>query len=514
MKLSSLFGIAAALAQTAMLVYAPAASAQAPDARATHSFAQSRPVPGRYIVVFNGSVGNPAAAAANMMQGTGGQLHHTYSGAIKGFAASLPEAALQGIRNNPNVDFVEQDQTVALNQVASPQNQVTWGLDRIDQADRPLDTQYHFNNSGAGVHAFIIDSGIRPDHVEFSGRLRPGFGAIADGYGTNDCNGHGTHVAGTVGGTTWGVAKSVSLTPVRVLDCTGYGLWSGVIAGIDWVANSTLRPAVANMSLGGSISTAVDAAVAGAVAKGVVMVVAAGNSNADACTATPAREPTALTVGAITSLDARASFSNWGTCVDLFAPGGGITSAWNTSATATNNISGTSMASPHVAGVAALALANNPGATPAQVAQLIVSSATPNRLVSSVMGPGSPNLLLYSLLGSTSSLPPPTVTTVAYKSMVGSATRSGGNWRASALVTVRDVNSGAVVPNATVNGSFSPGGATKCVTGSSGNCTLTSSAIKSNSASSSTMTGTGVSGTLLNYDATQNAVTQIVITRP
>jgi aqualysin 1 len=514
MKLSSFLGIAAALAQTATLVYAPAVAAQTPDGRATHSFARPQPIPGRYIVVFNSSVSNPGAAAISLMQGSGGQLHHTYSGAIKGFAASLPQAALEGIRNNPNVDYVEQDQTVALNQVASPQNQVTWGLDRIDQADRPLDTQYHFNNSGAGVNAFIIDTGIRSDHVEFSGRVRPGFDAIVEGNGTNDCNGHGTHVAGTVGGTTWGVAKSVSLTPVRVLDCTGYGAWSGVIAGIDWMANSTLRPAVANMSLGGGISLAVDAAVAGAVAKGVVMVVAAGNSNADACTSTPAREPSALTVGATTTLDARASFSNWGTCVDLFAPGGGITSAWNTSATATNNISGTSMASPHVAGVAALALAANPGATPAQVAQLIVSSATPNRLVSSVMGPGSPNLLVYSQLASTSSLPPPTVTTVAYKSMAGSATRSGSNWKASAVVSVRDVNSGAAVANATVNGSFSPGGATKCVTGSTGSCTLTSSSMKNNAAVSSTLTGTGVTGTLLNYDASQNAVTQIVITRP
>jgi subtilisin family serine protease len=286
-----------------------------------------------------------------------------------------------------------------------------------------------------------------------------------------------------------------------------------VIAGIDFVANSALRPAVANLSLGGGASATVDAAVAGAVAKGVVMVVAAGNSNADACTASPAREPSAITVGASTSIDYRASFSNWGTCVDMFAPGGGITSAWNTSATASNTLSGTSMSSPHVAGAAALALAANPGATPGAIASLLVSGATANRLVSASIGTGSPNLLLYSLVGSAPAAEP-AASTVAVKSMSGSATRSGGNWKAYALVTVRDVATGAAVPNATVSGSFSPGGGSKCITGSTGSCTLASSAIKNNAASSSTLSATGISGTLLTYDATQNSVTQIVISKP
>ena len=511
MKLFSFFGIAALCAQAALGVYAPAAQAQA-AASATHPFGASRPIPGRYIVVFNPGVENPAGLAASLTQAHGGQLHRTYTSALKGFAASLPDAALQGIRNNPNVSLIEQDQTVSLNQ-ASPQNQATWGLDRIDQADLPLDTQYHFGQTGTGVTAFIIDTGIRADHVEFTGRVRPGYDAVGDGNGTNDCNGHGTHVSGTVGGSTWGVAKGVSLVPVRVLDCSGSGSWSGVIAGVDWVANSTARPAVANMSLGGAASASVDAAVAGAVAKGVTVAVAAGNSNADACTASPAREPSAITVGATTTLDARASYSNWGSCVDLFAPGSGITSAWNTSSTATNTIGGTSMASPHVAGVAALVLAANPGATPAAVASWLVTNATPNRLVSSVMGPGSPNLLLFSLAGSAPA-PQPASQTVAFKSMSGSSARSGGNWRASAAVTVRDVNTGANVANAAVSGKFSAGGNASCTTGSTGTCTLTSGPIKLNAASATTFTGTGVAGTLMTYDSTQNTVSQIVITRP
>ena len=510
MKFSLLIRTLAAVAQAAMIVFTPPSLAQANAAAATHPFGPSKPVPGRYIVVFNSDVANPAAAAAGLLQGSGGQLRHTYTAALKGFAANLPEAALQGIRNNPNVAYVEQDQTVSLTQLVSPENQATWGLDRIDQTDRPLDTQYHFTATGAGVTAFIIDTGIRADHVEFSGRLQPGYDAVGDGNGTNDCNGHGTHVAGTVGGTTWGVAKGVSLVPVRVLDCGGSGSWSSVIAGVDWVANSTARPAVANMSLGGGASAAVDAAVAGAVGKGVTMVVAAGNSSANACNYSPAREPTAITVGASSSDDAPAFYSNSGTCLDLYAPGHLIQSAWNTGPTASNTLNGTSMASPHVAGVAALTLAGNPTATPEAVASFVLSTATSNRLL--YLGTGSPNLLLYSL--GTGQVAAPSTKTVAIKSMSGSSVRTGGNWKASAAVTVRDVNSGAAVANATVSGSFSPGGDSRCVTGASGSCTLTSSAIKLNSASSSTLRASGVTGSLMNYDATQNTTTQIVISKP
>lgn len=511
MKLSLLVRTFALAAQAAMILFTPPALAQANAAAATHPFGPSKPVPGRYIVVFNSKVENPGAAAAGLLQGTGGQLRHTYTAALKGFAASLPEAALQGIRNNPNVAYVEQDQTVSLTQLVSPENQVTWGLDRVDQADRPLDTQYHFTQTGAGVHAFIVDTGIRADHAEFAGRVLAGFTTIADGNGTNDCYGHGTHVAGTVGGVTWGVAKAVSLIPVRVLDCTGGGTWSDVIAGVDWVAKSTLRPAVANLSLGGSASASLDAAVAGAVANGVTMVVAAGNSTVDACTVSPAREPSAITVGATTNSDVRAYYSNTGSCLDLFAPGDNITSAGIASTSASLLASGTSMAAPHVTGVAALTLQANPTASPAAVASSIKGNATPNRL--SYIGTGSPNLLLYSLAGSAPAQQPASQT-VAFKSMVGSGTRSGGNWKASGVVTVRDVDTGAAVANATVAGSFSPGGNANCVTGTNGSCTLTSGPIKLNSASSSTLTGKGISGTLITYDATQNSVTQISINKP
>lgn len=499
------FGLCAAMAA----VLAPAAIAQKANPPATHPFSQSQPIPGRYIVVFKSSVSAPDAEAVNMMRGRGGQLHHIYSRALKGFSATLPDAALQAIRNNPNVAYIEQDRTVSLNQVQSPENQATWGLDRIDQADRPLDTQYHFNSIGAGVNAFIIDTGIRPDHIEFTGRLLPGYNVVADTNGTNDCNGHGTHVSGTVGGSTWGVAKGVSLIPVRVLDCSGSGSYSGVIAGIDWVAASTLRPAVANLSLGGSASTALNSAVAGAVNMGVTMVVAAGNSNADACNSSPSSEPSAITVGATANDDTRASYSNYGSCVDIFAPGNYITSAWNTSATASNTISGTSMATPHVTGVAVLALAANPAASPAAVTSFLTVNATPNRL--SAIGSGSPNLLLYSLAAG--SVTQPASQKVAVKSLAGTAARTGAGWRAYATVTIRDINTLAVVSNATVDGSFAPGGAASCVTGSAGSCTLGSAKLGKATAST-VMTMSNVSGTNMTYDSSQNTASQITIQRP
>ena len=247
------------------------------------------------------------------------------------------------------------------------------------------------------MHAYVIDTGIRRRTRSSAGRATGGgFTAINDGRGTDDCNGHGTHVAGTIGGSTYGVAKGVRLHAVRVLSCSGSGSNSGVIAGVNWVANNRVLPAVANMSLGGGASSALDSAVNGAINRSVTFAVAAGNSNANACNSSPARVPAAITVGSTTSTDARSSFSNFGTCVDIFAPGSGITSAWASSNTATNTISGTSMASPHAAGVAALYLATHTTASPSTVRNAIVNNATLNVLTS--LGSGSPNRLLFSLI--------------------------------------------------------------------------------------------------------------------
>jgi aqualysin 1 len=350
-------------------------------------------IPGRYIVVFK--PGTPAAnvsAAAENARGRGGQVDFVYESALSGFAGSFPEQALNGLRNNPNIEYIEADQVVTLDATQSP---ATWGLDRIDQRNLPLSNSYTYNFTGAGVTAYIIDTGIRFSHNEFGGRAISGFDSI-DGGSADDCNGHGTHVAGTVGGSVYGVAKGVTLIAVRVLNCSGSGTTSGVIAGVDWVTtHHTTGKAVANMSLGGGASTSLDNAVKNSIADGVVYAVAAGNSNRDACRFSPARVPEAITVGATTSSDARASYSNFGSCLDLFAPGSSITSAWYTSNTATNTISGTSMAAPHVAGVAALYLEGHSG-TPQQVRDAIVNAATTNKVTNP--GRNSPNRLLYSLV--------------------------------------------------------------------------------------------------------------------
>jgi serine protease len=357
-----------------------------------------RAIPNQYIVVLDDlRVGRAEVRTLtdDLVRQHGGVVLRRFEQALRGFSVRMSATAAAALARSPGVRYVEQD---SVREIVATQTGATWGLDRIDQRALPLNGTYIYDTNASGVDVYIIDTGIRSTHTQFGLRVSTvGFTSISDGNGTNDCNGHGTHVAGTVGGAAYGVAKGVTLHAVRVLGCNGSGSTSGVIAGIEWVTVNHLKPAVANMSLGGGASTALDDAVRNSIAAGVTYAIAAGNSNANACNSSPARVTQALTVGSSTNADARSSFSNFGTCVDLFAPGSSITSAWNTSDSATNTISGTSMATPHVAGVAALYLASNPTATPRTVHAAVVNNATQNRLTG--VGTGSPNRLLYSRFG-------------------------------------------------------------------------------------------------------------------
>lgn len=357
----------------------------------------SHKVENNYIVVLNDAVVGEhgrfsiAPYVANEMALTHrGKIKHVYQNALNGFAVEMSPEDAERLSEDFRVAFVEEDGVVTLD---ATQSNPPWGLDRIDQRNRPLNGIYTFNWTGAGVFAYVIDTGIRTAHTQFGGRAANVF----DAFGGNgqDCNGHGTHVAGTIGGSTFGVAKSVNLRGVRVLNCSGSGTNSGVIAGVDFVRLNRQNPAVANMSLGGGASSALDTAVNNLSNSGVAIAVAAGNSNANACNSSPARAANAITVGSTTTTDARSSFSNFGSCLDLFAPGSGILSAWASSNTATATLSGTSMASPHVAGVAALYKQANPSASATTVRNAIVNNATTNVVTNA--GSGSPNRLLYSL---------------------------------------------------------------------------------------------------------------------
>jgi serine protease len=368
----------------------------------------------QYIVVLRDDIPGPDvdSIATEMANGHGGVMGHVYRYALKGFSIRLPEAAALALSHDPRVEYVEEDGEVrtSVTQFSPP-----WGLDRIDQRNLPLSGTYTYANTGAGVHVYVIDTGIFAAHTQFGGRANGnGTTSIFDGNGTNDCHGHGTHVAGIIGGSTYGVAKGVTLHPVRVLDCTGSGSDSTVIAGVDWVTGNHVKPAVANMSLGGPAHTGIDAAVRNSINNGVTYVVAAGNENIDAINRSPARVAEALTVAATGNYEApanpvtdqRASFSNWGPIVDLFAPGVSISSAWpnfpaiqgctltSSSFNASTAICpGTSMASPHVAGAAAQYLQTHPSATPNEIGGVIRHTATKN-----VVGDprGASNLLLFT----------------------------------------------------------------------------------------------------------------------
>ena len=329
----------------------------------------------RYIVVLKDSVRSPGYVARLHSQTFGTQVSFVYRHALKGYAARIPASLVNGVAADPRVAYVQRDRRVHM---VTSQSPATWGLDRIDQAALPLNNTYTYTNTGAGVKAYVIDTGIRLTHSDFGGRAITGFDAIIPGGNASDCNGHGTHVSGTIGGSTYGAAKSVTLVAVRVLSCAGVGLNSQVIAGVDWVTGNHQagQPAVANMSLGGGTSAALDTAVQNSIADGVSYAVAAGNDNVNACTSSPADVAEAMTVGATDANDNRASFSNFGSCVDWFAPGVNITSDWWLTDTSTNTISGTSMATPHTAGVAALYLQGNPSATPAAVRTALFNLTT------------------------------------------------------------------------------------------------------------------------------------------
>lgn len=380
---------AAALLTLAACSDAPStAPADAPDPGGSTLAAMpgGAKIPGEYIVVFKDDVGDVPGLTQRLAAQHGGTVRFTYTSALRGFAASMSAQAADALANNPNVAYVEQDQVMTAD---ATQTGATWGIDRVDQRNRPLSGTYTYATTASTVYAYIIDTGIYTSHTQFGGRAAN----VYDAFGGNgqDCNGHGTHVAGTVGSSTYGIAKSVRLRGLRVLNCSGSGSTSGIIAAVDWVRANRVNPAVANMSLGGGYSSSLNTAVTNLVNSGVFVAVAAGNSAANACNYSPASASGTITVAASTSSDARASYSNYGGCVDLYAPGSSITSTWLNGGT--NTINGTSMASPHVAGVAALYKATYGNASSSTIASWLINNATTNVISGNVSG--TPNRLLY-----------------------------------------------------------------------------------------------------------------------
>ncbi|MEU2538787.1 S8 family peptidase [Streptomyces iakyrus] len=425
-------GATATAALVASLVSAlPAGAAPAAAEGRIQYEGAANAVAGSYVVTLKSEKAASAEGRA-LARKYGADIERTYTKALNGYEVEASESEAKRLAADPAVASVVQNRTFSI--TGTQPSPPSWGLDRIDQKSLPLNSSYTYPDSaGEGVTAYVIDTGVRITHGDFGGRASYGYDAVDNDNTAQDGHGHGTHVAGTVAGSAYGVAKKAKVVGVRVLNNSGQGTTAQVVAGIDWVARNAVKPAVANMSLGGPGDTAIDTAVRNAITSGVTFVVAAGNESTNASTRSPARVTEAVTVGATTSSDAKASYSNYGTVLDLFAPGSSITSAWSTSDSATNTISGTSMASPHVAGAAALHLAANPTATPAQVSAALTSAATTGVVTSP--GTGSPNRLLY-VGGGTTTPPGPRFENTADQAIADNAT-------AESPVTVSGVSGNA-----------------------------------------------------------------------